>query len=260
MDISLNRCAAESEGFLPEKFKLGNPTPGNENDCSGPHFILEDHILDVIDPVNTQSPYIDDFDDLDGASCSNSYTSSIEQIEYNRVNSTFTKQAVSRANDTVRRDVCLDSMANPDGGNIGMEIEQENHRKRHISDENGYSEKLEWKITSHFQARWIEQIKSHQSNLISIEAVESNKVWFDYLYNDTHPKESTYRCRICHQYYDEFKLQQRYKTTFAEEQGSLRAYKADNKKAIMEHSKSSSHTTIIQLLEQKRAKRLLSYH
>lgn len=32
-DISLNRCAFEPNAFLPEKFKLGNPTPGKENDC-----------------------------------------------------------------------------------------------------------------------------------------------------------------------------------------------------------------------------------
>lgn len=46
--ISLNRCAIETHGFLSEKFKLGNPTPGQPNDCSGPHFVSNDHISNSI--------------------------------------------------------------------------------------------------------------------------------------------------------------------------------------------------------------------
>lgn len=83
--ISLNRCVAESQAFLPEKFKLGIPTPGNDNDCNGPHFILKDHFLDIIAPVNDESPYVDDFDDIDGASCSNECSSSIPPTDYNLI-------------------------------------------------------------------------------------------------------------------------------------------------------------------------------
>lgn len=60
-DISLNRCAIENLGFLPEMFKLGNPTPGAENDCTGPHFILEDHISDMV-PINSRMSFLDDSD------------------------------------------------------------------------------------------------------------------------------------------------------------------------------------------------------
>lgn len=48
-DHSLNRCAVETTGFLPEKIKLGKPTPGAENDCDGPHFIIEHEIDDDSD-------------------------------------------------------------------------------------------------------------------------------------------------------------------------------------------------------------------
>lgn len=44
-DYSLNRCAVETDGFLPQKFKVANPTPGRQNDCENAvHYILEDHI------------------------------------------------------------------------------------------------------------------------------------------------------------------------------------------------------------------------
>lgn len=41
--FTLNRCALEMNSFMPEKFKLGNSTQGKENDCEGPHYILQDH-------------------------------------------------------------------------------------------------------------------------------------------------------------------------------------------------------------------------
>lgn len=43
-DNSISRCTIQTDGFLPEKFKLGKPTPGAENDCSGTHFIWEEHL------------------------------------------------------------------------------------------------------------------------------------------------------------------------------------------------------------------------
>jgi len=34
-DYSLNRCTIDTSPFLPEKFKIGQRTPGAENDCTG---------------------------------------------------------------------------------------------------------------------------------------------------------------------------------------------------------------------------------
>lgn len=255
-DISLNRCAVESIGFLPEKFKLGNPTPGSENDCGGPHFILKDHILDTIAPVNEQSAYLDDFDDIDGAGCSNQCTSTIEPTDLSLMSKDLLNQAFNDANVAARNDVCTSSLTFPDGGNTGMEVVHENQRKRHISDEQDYAAELEWTKTSFFKPEWINQIKSHQSDLIPTEEVEKNKIWFEYLFNSAEPKKSTFRCRICYKYYDNLKLEQRYKSGLAYETGTLRAQKSKNKIAIAEHAKNTGHLTIIQILEQKNAKRL----
>lgn len=74
-DISLNRCGIESTGFLPEKFKLGKHTPGKPNDCTGPHFLLDDLI-----PVNVISTYATDYDDIQGAMCSNQPTCTASNI------------------------------------------------------------------------------------------------------------------------------------------------------------------------------------
>ena len=46
-DFSLNRCTLETRPMLPKSFKLGKPTPGSTNDCSGTRFILEETILEM---------------------------------------------------------------------------------------------------------------------------------------------------------------------------------------------------------------------
>lgn len=58
-DFSLNNCSLENDGFIPEKFKLGRPTPGLENDCSGMNFFLEDRIQHILPNIvsNTTNNY-----------------------------------------------------------------------------------------------------------------------------------------------------------------------------------------------------------
>lgn len=135
--VSLNRCAVESSGFLPEKFKLGNPTPGIANDCTGPHILLENIV-----PANV---YSDDFDDTEEASCSLQPTSacaanqSDENIE----------EEIQMLNETAVKDTCTTSMSYPDGANIASNINQENARKRQIGVD--YSMDLEWQSTKYFR-------------------------------------------------------------------------------------------------------------
>lgn len=60
-DIYLNRCTIENTGFLPEMLKLGDPTSGAENDCTGPHFILEENMAEATDKFSV--PHMDNNDD-----------------------------------------------------------------------------------------------------------------------------------------------------------------------------------------------------
>lgn len=145
-DISLNRCAVESSGFLPEKFKLGILTPGKSNDCTGPHFMLADFI-----PMNVNSVYADDFDDSESASCSNQLTCTASTQSVNFDDNDMVEEAIRVANESSTRDVCTSLMLYPDGPNTALNVEQENTRKRHISVGNDYSEELEWHTTKFFR-------------------------------------------------------------------------------------------------------------
>lgn len=255
-DISLNRCAVESAGFLPNKFKLGNPTPGKENDCSGPRFVLEEHITDIVATVNQNTSYADDFDDLEGASCSSQCTSSIESSDRSQIDKERMQTAISAANDTSRRDICTNVMLDPNGGNTAVIVEHETQRKRRMSTDHDHSEELEWKTSSHFQSQWLQKIKTYQSNLIPLDDFEHNKVWIEYLFNSKEPEKSTYRCRLCYKYFDEIKIRSQYKSGFAEKEGTLKSDKSRNKFAITSHESSPSHKTIVDILQTRKAKRL----
>lgn len=138
-DISLNRCTIETDGFIPEKFRIGKPTPGFENDCSGVYFVLEDRIQQILP-------------------------------------------------------------------------------------------------------------KKHQNNLLPIQTIERNKVWFEYLLNKENPNKSNYRCRLCYNYYDKFKLAKNHKNALAFESGILKKTKEENREIIQKHSNIPGHKAIIDKL------------
>lgn len=62
-DRTLNRCSFSGKAFTPEKFKLGSPTPGTENDCKGTHFFIEQILPELTNPIQNKAF---DSDNVDG--------------------------------------------------------------------------------------------------------------------------------------------------------------------------------------------------
>lgn len=58
-DYSINRCPTSSDEerrpLLFTRWKLGHLTPGEENDCSGAHWILEDNLAAILAKLPTPS-------------------------------------------------------------------------------------------------------------------------------------------------------------------------------------------------------------
>lgn len=136
---------------LPEKYKLGNPSPGAQNDCSGPNFILEDNILQAIPSVISSGMYSDDYDDLNGACSTQNCTSSIDAVNYFQTTSQGVEEAVEMANKSSSNNICTPLNLNPDGGNLVQELDQENSRKKIMGVETDYSDEFEWKTTKFFR-------------------------------------------------------------------------------------------------------------
>lgn len=258
-EITLNRCTLETCGFLPEKFKLGNPTPGGENDCSGTHFILEEHLISITPGLQDKSFNLEDTEmneaslfNEDTAQCTSSQTTSqylssrigtIEDVVEERINA-------DRDNECTSLD--LDS----DGASTTNELNIENRRKRKISDSFDYSEEFEWETTKYFRDDWIDLIEANQKNLIPSFNVKNNKNWFEYLPNNENPVASRYRCRLCHKYYDEFNLDKRHKNALANDEGQLNQKLEKNREIISNHGSSKGHLNVVEILQKHSKKRL----
>lgn len=144
-DISLNRCSIESVGFLPEKFKLGKPTPNSENDCSGPNFIFEDHLTEL------QVNQIENIGDNMYDSCASQAecTTSIPISAYSQISSQSVQQSLDTLNVSSTSNMCTNLMLAPDSSSFA--IEHENKRKRSIGGDIDYSDNLEWTTTKYFR-------------------------------------------------------------------------------------------------------------
>lgn len=149
-DISLNRCTIESDGFVPEKFKIGKPTPGLENDCSGAYFIFEDRIQEIL-PNFISSVDIDVNDEHDIDSLDNTCTSSIRPAHYDLATDEQIEKVLTAANAESSTNQCTMQQLYPDGGNLAEEVDHGNRRKRRLSSEKDYSEKLEWETEDYFE-------------------------------------------------------------------------------------------------------------
>lgn len=155
-DVSLNRCAMEKFGFLPEMFKLGDPTPGKENDCTGPRFILEDNIFESTSATIDLEENNDEFEYQSCSGQSQSQqasgcSSSIPPSEYSQITVQSLATCVAQLNATSTTNECTNLLLNPDEDDTIIELEQANKRKRSISVDTDYSEEHEWTSTKFFR-------------------------------------------------------------------------------------------------------------
>jgi len=96
---------------------------------------------------------------------------------------------------------------------------------------------------------WLTQMKQHQGAIFPFTNVKENKHWFEYLFNAENPRLSTYRCRLCHKYFDKLKLDSRYKSALAQPEGVLKKSYDSNREMIMNHARQSQHQLIIEKLQ-----------
>lgn len=86
--------------------------------------------------------------------------------------------------------------------------------------------------------------------MIASKTVQNNKIWFEYLPNKEHPKDSHFRCSICYKYFDKMMFPKNAKSSFAYEKGVLKETKKKNTDAINDHAKSVIHLNIIANLKE----------
>ena len=60
----------------------------------------------------------------------------------------------------------------------------------------------------------LNQFNFHQAKVLSVQTLTNPKIreWFEYLYNETDPEHSKYRCGVCHRYAEQYSVSSQLKT------------------------------------------------
>uniref|UniRef100_A0A915J9F9 DUF4371 domain-containing protein n=1 Tax=Romanomermis culicivorax TaxID=13658 RepID=A0A915J9F9_ROMCU len=246
-DYSLNRCTAETGPMLPAKFKLGQPSPGAQNDCSGKRFIIEINIVKLTNQLTHRYRTLEE-EPMEEAQCS----SRLPPDEYWSIQSGLVHQSIQTEINMAKMNVLCQTadMGGDDLTSTGNNAQLLERADAAISSMKKEKVEREWETKSFFQNNWIKLMETHQKSLLPIKTITDNKVWFEYLPNTENPTTSTYRCRLCSKYFNKLGMDARYKPLLANPDGVLRADYHWNWQIIKDHAQSKPHQNIIAKLEQ----------
>lgn len=151
-DRTLSRCSYDGIAFTPEKFKLSEPTPAGDNDCSGPNFILEEHLLA---PSNSFLSKTFDFDNIDENNAiqeqndSPQCTASFDASAYDNIDDQFIEARIEAENVLSSSSSCSALNLGANSGNIANEADFLISRKRQLNE--AAEDDSEWATTEFFE-------------------------------------------------------------------------------------------------------------
>lgn len=91
-------------------------------------------------------------------------------------------------------------------------------------------------MSSLFSEVWLQLMKEHQADLLPVNKISNQyKSWFEYVVNTEKPKESTFRCRLCNKYYDQFHMACNYRNSLCNKEGVLYRTIDENRRKLREH-------------------------
>ena len=220
---------------MPFVLKLGIPTPGSENDCSGVHFIFEDKILEITpELINiTIDANIDD--------CQ----SYIEPQEYESMITEDIEEQLKISMQLSHEEQCTDSLVTANTNRELHEIELDSERLKTY----GVPLINEWERTDKFKSEWLEEMDPTKIPILQIQTNQYEiQTWFEFI-NESQPK---YRCWLCSEYGEKFKLNKRYRTPISTNDGQYvyDKYK-DNYNLITRHYNSKYHKEVIRILAEQ---------
>ena len=112
----------------------------------------------------------------------------------------------------------------------------------------------DWESTKHFNKNWLLWMRKYQPFMPETTIIRNAK-WFEYVFNEDNPGQSTFRCRLCYRNYDAFKITKKYRPILADEKPVI--VEIDDKKTrylqnrINAHALQWSHNEVIKKLCEK---------
>lgn len=140
-DRSLNRCSVETKGFVPNSFKLGIPTPGTENDCTGASFLIEDYIPKVTGNIHI-------VEDVAEKSKSDARCTASSHTPFS---SSMVQAAISEAMNSTQNDQCALIAATREGPSSQLTLNVGNKRKYRMDPPMDFSDIEEWNTEQYFK-------------------------------------------------------------------------------------------------------------
>lgn len=153
-DRTLNRCSLDGKSFTPEKFKLGSPTPGADNDCTGPHFFIETILPEIMNPTQSKPFDSDNMEEIDFTleqSESPKCTASFDASMYASISDDEIEERIQQETEIATRSSCTALNLGANSGNIADEVDRIRESKRRWSETSVDEEDLGWKNANQFQ-------------------------------------------------------------------------------------------------------------
>lgn len=154
IDRTLNRCAFDNNPFTPNKFKLGKATPGVENDCTGPNFVLQNELSQLTISLSDKPFDHDNFEvnvaiseQIDTPQCSASFDAST----FEHLSGDLIEEQIRKETQTAQENECSSLDLGSNSGNIADELDRGNLRKRKLSETVDYAVKFDWESQDNFQ-------------------------------------------------------------------------------------------------------------
>ena len=96
--------------------------------------------------------------------------------------------------------------------------------------------------------KWLNQIDFHQKHILSMRTLTNPNIreWFEYLYNESDPEHSKYRCGVCSRYAGQYSLSgQLKKSPIAQEEGTLSNTTENNRNILNRHASNHVHKLLL---------------
>jgi len=296
-DLSINRCPEYGEDKLPflfTRFKLGRPSPGNQNDCSGVRYIIEDRLPALVSTTITPaeeatvaipeqcraSSSVDEFAHLrseivvtdrdsemelavaesSGQTCSSEQSTDgcVAGASINLDNAISRLQNMFELVQSVWKKLSQDNdqqTTSTVSAEEDLSADEPPLKRMRTMDTQAIAKR--WEDTSNFKQDWIGLIKLHQIQYINPSSITKQiKTWLVYHYN---PQESKFSCSFCTSRAKDANVDKKYLPALADAEGYFIATQRRLYKQIIEHDKTKFHQDAITQMKESYKSNLESY-
>ena len=256
-DYSVNRCTPLiAKAFYSAAFRMGAPTPGQENDCKGPALIVDNGNLEEVVPAfpnpEQAQPMFDNIDNEDTSMEDSCSPPKNPRKQMEQFSPALMEDLLAKGDADSRSSACSNAPQIPGEGAVASALDIAKSRKRKLMEVDALAD---YESDAHFLPSWIQMMKLHQNDILPVQTIENSKdirMWLEYLPNLDDPSQSKLRCRFCHKRFSEGGIgsDPRYKSSFMEPEGTLKSNRKRNHEAIRTYSANLNHQAILRDLKE----------